>query len=1195
MAKRTAAIDSCGTRTCNGYDKFCVDHITFDATPAERDEREHDSPNQRIIPAVGPQPCDALLVGEAPGETEYRQRRPFCGKTGDVLTTYLRAANLPRPNLRITNLYPRWPGPGNPDPTPEQVKRDEHILIAEIAKTKPKVIGAIGRHAARWFLGDVDLDAVHGVPLWSAKAPDAIILSIVHPAAGFYRPELAAHSQDDVLRLAYLLQNPVDPKRAPKIKVVQVDRMPKKIIGAAVDTEGLEDEPWGLSWSFDGITTYVFIWDGDPITTIFDDITFHNALHDLVILRAMGVDTSRISYGDTMVKLYLRQLEPQGLKAAAYRHLGLKMDSFDDVVRPHFNTAALDYFQRASKIKFPRPRAVAVCDYTKRRWRLYKPWDAGRRIGTVLKSWAKDGIETRLEKKWKDLGEDYQQDIEMKMVERFPSFSIFQVPKKQAVQYSGIDAAATKLIDKPLDALLTQHKLRDVYETDRRYIPFVDKMQETGMRVEVPMLRDLEIELEDLREKARDKVQRIVGDRWFNPGSDDQVGRWLYKVKGLPILKYTEGGDGSTSLVTLKMLQGYHGKDDSDVMAFTSGVREYRETDKYLGTFIVPIFEYMKRDRNGDWRIHPNYRITRVVSGRSSSHDPNVMAFPTRTKLGKKIRMCFRAAHGYSIVAVDASQIELRMMAHLCRDRRMRDAFEQGLDLHAITASELFKIPLDKLMQKPRPAAQEAQRYVAKCFHPDTEVLTRSGWKKIPTVAPGEEVLQAMPQGDGKISFSWAVPTEIYTTRHPAGSLVHFKSEGIDLRVTPDHRMLMQDCGDRWQVQLAEGLQVHGRIKNAGELKVPGNHAARPWYTRLVLLAVATQADGSYSGDKIRFGFKKERKVARLLKLLPKGQFIYRKADNGVHWFTLNKTLTVKIKALLDSDKTLPWSWLDLPYIVRLAAVKELRYWDGHRATRWTHFRYFSGIRKNLDVAQALAATVGFKTRQRVGELSVKVNDYTQLRQVRRARVKYTGEVACLSVPSSFVLVRDGGVPVITGQTINFAVMYGITSRALLEQLYKADIFTYSLGDCQRFINEWFKLFGAVQVFLRGVWDKAERDGFVRDMWGRMCYVPNLRVGDDRMREAARRLAGNMPVQGGARGLVKRAQIRTHDWLSQEGRYEWARPWLDMHDELTSEVRCDMAQEFAVQVQAFFCADQDMMRVPIKAEFGVGPSWAEAK
>lgn len=730
-----------------------------------------------------------------------------------------------------------------------------------------------------------------------------IVVGIYHPAAGFYNPDLAAFSQDDFFQFAYYLKNPVDVRRAPKIRVVEVKLPPGETLtirDAAVDTEGDEEEPWGLSWSFDGRTTYVYVYEPGRKIRLRGFIMFQNALHDLKILRAMGVDTSAeaFEYGDTMVRLYNLRLEPQGLKPAAYRHLGLVMYDFESVVRPHFDVQALAYLREAVRFKYPKPDPEPLEDYAKRKWRLYKPWDAKRRIKAVLTSWAKGGGKTKkgepikLEKKWADLGEDFQTQIRMRMKRLpFPSFSIFRVPRKQAVHYSGIDAAATKLLDQKLIPLITAKKLEKVYEMDRRYLPFVDKMQETGMRVDVPLLRDLELHLEEVREVARGKVQKLVGDRWFNPGSDDQVGRWLYRVRGIPIMKYTKGGVsgegvGSTSAVTMKMIQGYH-KEDLEVVEFTKLIREYRESDKYLGTFVQPIFSYMRQDKRGNWRIHPNFRVTRVVSGRNSSHEPNVMALPTRTALGNRIRSCFVAEDGYLIIAVDASQIELRTMAHHCQDPRMMRAFEMNEDLHALTASLIFNVSLNKVTK--------IQRYVAK--------------------------------------------------------------------------------------------------------------------------------------------------------------------------------------------------------------------------------------------------------------------------------------------------------------TINFAVMYGISAKALLEQMYKADIFDFSLEDCRRFIDEWFRIYGSVRKFLQRVWYQAERDGFVRDMWGRMAYVPNLRIQDQQMREAAQRLAGNMPIQGGARGLVKRAQTRVHDYLVEMGHYkdESVRPWLDLHDEVDMEVREDLAQDILKTTVKFFQADQHLFRVPIKAEGGVGKSWAEAK
>jgi uracil-DNA glycosylase family 4 len=564
--------------------------------------------SSRLIHASGPADSPGLLVGEAGGETEHRRQRPFSGKAGHVLDTYLRAAGIARPDVRVTNVFPAWTGPSNPEPTAEQIAAEEWRLVEEIATNKPRVIGAIGRIATQWFLGpNVSIEQTNGIPHWSDRAPGAIILPVVHPAAGFYNPALASLSQEGFFRFAHYLRNPMPPRETPVIEVREVVDEPPYLEGA-IDTEGMPNRPWGCSWSKDGKVTNVHISSKLTNTTIRGRVTFQNALHDLVVLRAMGVDTSTLDYDDTMVMLYDLQLEPQGLKPAAYRHLNLRMQDFDDVVRPHFNDVALDYFRQAMSHRYPKPRPYIEADWKARKWKLKKPWDAGRRIKAVLKSWDKDPVETKLEKKWADLGDEMQEQVQCTMKEDFPEFSIFEVPRAQAVQYSGIDAAATALLKPVLLAQLEAKGLLGVYEMDRRYLPFVDKMQETGMRVEVPRLKELEGHLEGIREAAKDKVQRIVGDRWFNPGSDDQVGRWLYKVQGLPILKYTEGGDGSTSAVTMKMIQGYYGRDRPEVMEFTKGIREYRESDKYLGTFVLPIFYYMKRDKWGTGGCTPASR-----------------------------------------------------------------------------------------------------------------------------------------------------------------------------------------------------------------------------------------------------------------------------------------------------------------------------------------------------------------------------------------------------------------------------------------------------------------------------------------------------------------------------------------------------------------------------------------------------------
>lgn len=865
--------------------------VPFTETPGELERRNRDLEKRGgvpgLIPGWGPRALHTpMLVGEAGGINEHRQGRPFCGKAGSVLTSYMRAAGLVRSDFYITNVYPRWPGKGNPDPTAEQIRAEEWRLERDIAELQPPVIGAVGAVAARWFLGpDLTLDTMHGVPLWSDRAPGSVVVPLYHPAAGFYEPSKAALCQDDFLRLSHYLKNPVTGRIPPDVVVTERD----EIAGAphyfdgAVDTEGLESDAWGLSYSRDGKSGEVYAPSRirSRFLGVSGRITFHHALHDLKILRAMGVRTDRIDPDDTMVMAFVLQLEPQSLKALAYRHLGLKMHEFDEVVRPHFNKEARRWLLEASCHDYPKPKAQAVEDYSKKKNRIYQPWGAGRRIEGILKSFRKKPEDTRLEKRWADLPEEFRVQAEVRVGRPFPAFSIHCVPREEAIRYSGTDAVATAAIKPILSSMLKERGLERIYEMDRGALKFIDRMQATGMRVNVEKLREIEAELEGLRDTSRKRVQRVVGDRWFNPGSHDQVAAWLYDVRGLPIKTFTDKGRGSSSDDALQMLKGYFGKDDPDVFEFVQGVQDYREADKLDGSFVKRIFDRLQRSEDG-WRVHDDFKATRVVSGRLSSW---LLTIPTRSKLGKKIRDAFEAAPGFKILSVDMSQIELRVGAHYSRDARMRQAFENGEDLHALTASIIFNVPLAKV--------SKTQRYIAK--------------------------------------------------------------------------------------------------------------------------------------------------------------------------------------------------------------------------------------------------------------------------------------------------------------TINFAVFYGISAQALLDQLYKADIFSYSKDDCQRFINEWFKIYGSVRAFQRRLWDQAEKDGFVRNLFGRICYVPNLRLTDSGLRESAQRLAGNFPVQSSASDLVKRSEIRLYDWLDEEELWDRVHPWLQMHDELVLEVVDDLVEEMKRDVMTMMTADQKLIRVPIVAEGGIGPSWGEAK
>jgi DNA polymerase-1 len=180
------------------------------------------------------------------------------------------------------------------------------------------------------------------------------------------------------------------------------------------------------------------------------------------------------------------------------------------------------------------------------------------------------------------------------------------------------------------------------------------------------------------------------------------------------------------------------------------------------------------------------------------------------------------------------------------------------------------------------------------------------------------------------------------------------------------------------------------------------------------------------------------------------------------------------------------------------------------------------------------------------------------------------------------------------GKLLNFAIMYGISGRALLEQLAANGIYNYNLKDCEKFIAEWFKVYPGVRAYLEYCWAKAEETGEVRDWLGRVRYVPNIRVPKGPTKEAAKREVGNHPIQSGAHEQVKLAEIELVPWMRANRKI--ARPVLQIHDELLVLAKVGQEKKVAARiVAAMVNGAEKRFGVPVKADASWGKTWAEAK
>jgi uracil-DNA glycosylase family 4 len=317
------------------------------------------------------------------------------------------------------------------------------------------------------------------------------------------------------------------------------------------------------------------------------------------------------------------------------------------------------------------------------------------------------------------------------------------------------------------------------------------------------------------------------------------------------------------------------------------------------------------------------------------------------------------------------------------------------------------------------------------CFDPLTEVLTLDGWKKLPKLKSTELVAQWR---DGKIEF--VRPTRL-TRRHWRGALVHIKNEHIDLKVTPDHRCLLQhrktgelrvftaaDYPEDWH-------QLHAGDGPDGPLNLSPAE---------ITLLCATQADGHYtaSGYQIDFCFTKRRKIRRLLAALrsvqqehlhTEPQFHQRRdARRRTRITLLRGPLVTWLKNQLPA-KHFTWAFLQMSKRSRALFCDEIFRWDGC-ATRMNH--YSSSDRDNVNVVQAILTLNNARSYRHIYthpgvtkpnfQVNITHRNYSGTTNRMRRRVPYTGYVYCLSVPSSFILIRRGHTPMITGQCQNIPI-----------------------------------------------------------------------------------------------------------------------------------------------------------------------------
>lgn len=272
-----------------------------------------------------------------------------------------------------------------------------------------------------------------------------------------------------------------------------------------------------------------------------------------------------------------------------------------------------------------------------------------------------------------------------------------QVDLDRGAPYAAADAVMTYRLVDVLQPELEAKRMSEVYQTlEMPLLPVLVSMEQAGVVLDVPYLQEmsgrLNIRLKDIEARIHD----LAGHATFNLNSPKQLSDILFTKLGLPTKGVPKTSLGySTDAAVLEDLRGLH--------PVVNELLEYRELSKLKGTYVDALPGLINAHTG---RLHTNYNLAGTATGRVSSNNPNLQNIPIRTELGREVRKAFIAPEGTLLLAVDYSQIELRVMAHISGDPTLKQAFYEGLDIHKATAAAVTGVDINDITFEQRSFAK---------------------------------------------------------------------------------------------------------------------------------------------------------------------------------------------------------------------------------------------------------------------------------------------------------------------------------------------------------------------------------------------------------------------------------------------------------------------------------------------------------
>lgn len=655
-----------------------------------------------------------MAIAEAPGVEENRSGRPLTGVSGQEGRHHLTINGIVGRGVILDNIIKCNPF-GNRDPRSDEIARcTETHLIPSILTIQPKWIITMGRISTQFFLGDVNIEMVHGIPhpIEFYGLP-IVIIPTYHPAAGLHNPDKMILFQVDMKVAGAVIRGDIEAnpptdlyEGKEKYELISTAQQctdalthiptqhPGKERTIAVDTEWAEDRPWCLSFSVTPGEAWVVMADQTPSLAVlneavnYGDITtvIQNVLYDLPVLAEMGIRPKKVA--DTMVMAYLLQTEPQGLKQLAFRLVGMLMSSYKEMVGEATQVKAMKYLERVMEMEWPNPEPVL--EWKKGEPHVRQPQNIKRKVGRILSDTSSGECIDQFDR-WKKMGDTIQVEQVLGMLKEA---DLSDISSDKAIHYSARDADATLRVYPILWRRIIEMGLEDTFWRDMRAMPMVVDMMANGMPTDSNAFAALSVYFQSRMDLIQRKMQITVGKhlpgKAINPASSQQMSALIYDH-----LKLQEiGGKHKSKKGTVKkstaddILKRY-----VQIHPVVQDIIDWRGYQKLKTSYADTI----PKKVSPDGRIRTTIRITRTATGRLSSSNPNLMAQPIRTEEGRKVRDCYVAPPGRVLMSGDYSQVEMRVAANEAKDERMMSIFWKGDDIHSITASNMFGVPVSQL------------------------------------------------------------------------------------------------------------------------------------------------------------------------------------------------------------------------------------------------------------------------------------------------------------------------------------------------------------------------------------------------------------------------------------------------------------------------------------------------------------------